>query len=80
MAWSATTPPSRSAALVRIAYKLAQDRITVFTWDAAEFMRDLKGLIENPLKLLSGRPREAHPVVYVLAALLVLHYATGGGA
>lgn len=32
------------------------------------------------LKLLSGRPREAHPVVYVLAGLLVLHYATGGGA
>ncbi|MCY1073724.1 NCS2 family permease [Archangium lansingense] len=32
------------------------------------------------LKLLSGRPREAHPVVYVLAVLLVLHYATGGGA
>jgi pyruvate/2-oxoglutarate dehydrogenase complex dihydrolipoamide acyltransferase (E2) component len=24
-------------------------------WDAAEFMRDLKGLIENPLKLLAGR-------------------------
>ncbi|KFA91046.1 hypothetical protein [Archangium violaceum] len=32
------------------------------------------------LKLLSGRPREAHPVLYVLAVLLVLHYATGGGA
>ncbi|PTL79846.1 NCS2 family permease [Vitiosangium sp. GDMCC 1.1324] len=32
------------------------------------------------LKLLSGRPREAHPVVYVLAGLLVLHYATGGAA
>jgi AGZA family xanthine/uracil permease-like MFS transporter len=32
------------------------------------------------LKLLSGRPREPHPVVYVLAGLLVLHYATAGGA
>lgn len=32
------------------------------------------------LKLLSGRPREAHPVLYVLAALLVWHYATSGGA
>jgi AGZA family xanthine/uracil permease-like MFS transporter len=32
------------------------------------------------LKLLSGRPREAHPVLYVLAAPRVWHYATAGGA
>jgi adenine/guanine/hypoxanthine permease len=32
------------------------------------------------LKVLSGRPREAHPVMYVLAVLLVLHYALGGAA
>ena len=30
------------------------------------------------LKPLSGRAREPHPVVYVLAVLLVLHYALGG--
>jgi adenine/guanine/hypoxanthine permease len=29
------------------------------------------------LKLLTGRPREAHPVLYVLAVLLCLHYAFG---
>jgi 2-oxoisovalerate dehydrogenase E2 component (dihydrolipoyl transacylase) len=34
---------------------LSCDHRVVDGWDAAEFMRDLKGLIENPLKLLSGR-------------------------
>jgi AGZA family xanthine/uracil permease-like MFS transporter len=29
------------------------------------------------LKLLTGRPREAHPLLYALAALLALHYALG---
>jgi len=38
-----TTQPAASSsklqtALVRIAYKLAQDRLTVFVWDGAEFM------------------------------------------
>ncbi|MBX3561428.1 MAG: 2-oxo acid dehydrogenase subunit E2 [Sphingomonas sp.] len=32
---------------------LSCDHRVVDGWDAAEFMRDLKGLIENPLKLLS---------------------------
>ena len=34
---------------------LSCDHRVVDGWDAAEFMRDLKRLIENPLKLLSGR-------------------------
>jgi 2-oxoisovalerate dehydrogenase E2 component (dihydrolipoyl transacylase) len=34
---------------------LSCDHRVVDGWDAAEFMRDLKGLIENPLKLLSSR-------------------------
>jgi len=34
---------------------LSCDHRVVDGWDAAEFMRDLKGLIENPLKLLSER-------------------------
>ncbi len=34
---------------------LSCDHRVVDGWDAAEFMRDLKGLIENPLKLLSTR-------------------------
>jgi 2-oxoisovalerate dehydrogenase E2 component (dihydrolipoyl transacylase) len=34
---------------------LSCDHRVVDGWDAAEFMRDLKGLIENPLKLLAGR-------------------------
>ena len=34
---------------------LSCDHRVVDGWDAAEFMRDLKTLIENPLKLLSGR-------------------------
>ncbi len=34
---------------------LSCDHRVVDGWDAAEFMRDLKGLIENPLKLLSAR-------------------------
>lgn len=34
---------------------LSCDHRVVDGWDAAEFMRDLKALIENPLKLLSGR-------------------------
>jgi len=29
------------------------------------------------LKLLTGRPRDAHPVLYVLAVLLCLYYAFG---
>jgi 2-oxoisovalerate dehydrogenase E2 component (dihydrolipoyl transacylase) len=33
---------------------LSCDHRVVDGWDAAEFMRDLKGLIENPLKLLSN--------------------------
>jgi 2-oxoisovalerate dehydrogenase E2 component (dihydrolipoyl transacylase) len=33
---------------------LSCDHRVVDGWDAAEFMRDLKTLIENPLKLLSG--------------------------
>ena len=31
------------------------------------------------LKLLSGKPREAHPLMYVLAVLLVLYYGFVGG-
>ena len=34
---------------------LSCDHRVVDGWDAAEFMRDLKALIENPLKLLAGR-------------------------
>jgi 2-oxoisovalerate dehydrogenase E2 component (dihydrolipoyl transacylase) len=34
---------------------LSCDHRVVDGWDAAEFMRDLKALIENPLKLLSAR-------------------------
>jgi 2-oxoisovalerate dehydrogenase E2 component (dihydrolipoyl transacylase) len=34
---------------------LSCDHRVVDGWDAAEFMRDLKGLIENPLNLLSTR-------------------------
>ena len=34
---------------------LSCDHRVVDGWDAAEFMRDLKSLIENPLKLLSSR-------------------------
>ncbi|MDQ8755643.1 dihydrolipoamide acetyltransferase family protein [Sphingosinicella sp. LHD-64] len=34
---------------------LSCDHRVVDGWDAAEFMRDLRGLIENPLKLLSAR-------------------------
>ena len=34
---------------------LSCDHRVVDGWDAAMFMQDLKGLIENPLKLLSGR-------------------------
>ena len=34
---------------------LCCDHRVVDGWDAAEFMRDLKSLIENPLKLLAGR-------------------------
>lgn len=34
---------------------LSCDHRVVDGWDAAEFMRDLKALIENPLKLLSSR-------------------------
>src|SRR5690606_19952842 len=34
---------------------LSCDHRVVDGWDAAEFMRDLKTLIENPLKLLSTR-------------------------
>ena len=34
------------------------------------------GIVSHALlKLLSGRPREGHPVLYVLAVLLCLRYA-----
>ena len=32
------------------------------------------------IKLLSGRWREVHPIAYVVAVLLMLHYAFPGGA
>ncbi len=68
---SVTNPVMLMGALVRIAYKLAQDRLTVFAWDGAESMdapsRDLLGKIlltpihAKVLALFTYRPTDAAP-------------------
>jgi tetratricopeptide (TPR) repeat protein len=67
----AASTATLEAALVRIAYKLAQDKLTVFAWDGAEFMdpasRELLGrLLRTKLEarvvvLLTYRPSDAGP-------------------
>ncbi len=68
---SATNTSMLMAALVRISYKLAQDRLTVFAWDGAELMdvpsRELLGkMVLAPLNiravvLFTYRPTEETP-------------------
>ena len=70
---SAANTSTLEAALMRIAYKLAQDKLTVFAWDSAEYMdspsRELLGrLLKNKLDtrvvvLLTYRPSEPGPWV-----------------
>ena len=68
---SVTNTAMLTAALIRISYKLAQDRLTVFAWDGAELMdapsRELLGkMVLAPLNikavaLFTYRPTEETP-------------------
>src|SRR5690606_3849928 len=68
---STTSTVTLRAALLRMAYKLAQDRLTVFAWDGAESMDEpsrelLATMLRNPINarvvaLFTYRPTDTRP-------------------
>ena len=57
----APSPKALQAALVRVAYKLAQDKLTVFAWDGAEMMDPASRALIGQLLTTPHRSARGHP-------------------